>query len=165
MCNAVSIPLEFPLMESRGCMRGCPLPDREHAARSPQAMASSLLDPSSASMRARKGSLLRVAYHLIISLLIIANVVFIASRFRSGSLASRIRFEEHEGRVLERKDVEGRSTALTRPSVSCDLCPGSDDFCIDLGYARIPSTSGDRSDGISQLLQYRPQHRARRYRP
>ncbi|GHJ84941.1 hypothetical protein NliqN6_1343 [Naganishia liquefaciens] len=83
----------------------------------------------------RKSSPLRTAYYLIFSLLITANVVFIASRFRTGTAL------DHGGiRVLERKDhqhVEERSTALTRPSVSCDLCPGSDDFCIDLGYYNI----------------------------
>lgn len=100
-------------------------------------------------MRARKGSPLRAAYHLIISLMIIANVVFIASRFWTGMLPTTIRIEEHEARVLEKKDVAERSTALTRPSVSCDLCPGADDFCIDLGYVGIPLACGDRPDEIS----------------
>lgn len=73
----------------------------------------------------RKGSPMRVVWYLVFSLLITANIVFIASRFRgTGDVV---------GRVLERKDGGGRGTALTRPSVSCDLCPGSDDFCMDLG--------------------------------
>jgi hypothetical protein len=47
----------------------------------------------------RKSSPLRTAYYLIFSLLITANVVFIASRFRTGTAL------DHGGiRVLERKD-------------------------------------------------------------
>jgi hypothetical protein len=91
------------------------------------------LDTDSATMLRRRGSPLRAVYYLAFSLLIVANVVFIGSRFRVGRYV-----EGREDRRANQVDLVGRgleerSTLLTVPSMSCDLCPGADDFCKDLG--------------------------------
>lgn len=87
--------------------------------------------------RSRKCSITRAASYLLFSVLITANIVFIATQFgitRYPLQATSLRDPvDGEGRVLWKKEVEERSTVLTRPSVSCDLCPASDDFCMELG--------------------------------
>lgn len=85
----------------------------------------------------RKSTVTRAATYLVFSILITANIVFIATQFgitRYPLHATALRDQENgEGRELWKKEVEERSTALTTPSVSCDLCPASDDFCMELG--------------------------------
>lgn len=88
--------------------------------------------------RARKSRVTRAATYLVFSILITANIVFIATQFgitRYPSQATALLRdgEMGEGRALWKKEMEERSTALTVPSVSCDLCPASDDFCMELG--------------------------------
>jgi hypothetical protein len=76
---------------------------------------------------------LRVVYYLVFSLLIVANVVFIGSRFRAGRYVEGREDQKVNEVGLVGRGLEERSTLLTVPSVSCDLCPGADDFCTDLG--------------------------------
>lgn len=86
--------------------------------------------------RSRKCSITRAASYLVFSVLITANIVFIATQFgitRYPLQATQTREQETGERVLWKKEVEERSTVLTQPSVSCDLCPASDDFCMELG--------------------------------
>lgn len=91
------------------------------------------LDTDPSMMLRRRGSPLRVIYYLVFSLLIVANVTYIGSRFRAGLYVGSREDQRGNEAGMTKRGLEERSTLLTVPSMSCDLCPGADDFCTDLG--------------------------------
>jgi hypothetical protein len=90
----------------------------------------------------RRWSFTRTVFYLIFSVLVIGNFALFFQHF--GLIQHPVQLQWPSAgnayHAFERKDVspesgelEERSTLWTAPSVSCDLCPAADDFCMELG--------------------------------
>ncbi|KAJ9106092.1 hypothetical protein QFC21_001232 [Naganishia friedmannii] len=112
----------------------------------------------------RRWSFTRTVFYLIFSVLVVGNFALFFQHFGLIQHSPPLQWPsaEHAYHAFEKKDaspgsgeLEGRSTLWTAPSVSCDLCPAADDFCMDLGHHNIAqSVAYEGSNArVHQLLR------------